>query len=157
MQIKKLSVVDEGERFYEVYCDYIAELGDYIRQYGNTYTQPQPWWVNDPDSLVHVAWAGEQIVGFVINGWGRRVDADTTSEILEFYVTPAFRGNAVGRELAALGFAHVFGQAGFQVYFDNQRAERFWNRALAENRMTYTTFPAVENNIPVIKYRFRPG
>jgi ribosomal protein S18 acetylase RimI-like enzyme len=157
MNVQKLSVVKDGERFYAAYRAYIAELSDYLRGYGNISGQPQPWWVNDPDSLVQVAWVDDHLAGFVINGWGRRVDADTTSEILEFYVAPAFRGKGVGRHLAALGLSRLFGQAGFQVYFDNQRAERFWQWVLAEHNVTYTTYPAVENNIPVIKYRFAGG
>lgn len=157
MDIKALNLPHEGERFYATYLAYIDELSNYIRHYGNPYVQPQPWWVNDPDSVVYGGWIAGELAGFVINGWGKRVDADTTSEILEFYVAPAFRGAGVGRQLAQFGLTRLFDQAGFQVYFDNQRAARFWQRVLLANHVTYTTYPAVENNIPVIKYRFAGG
>ena len=154
INIAPLNQTQQGVAFYALYSAYIDELSQYIRQYGNPYIQPQPWWVEDPYSRVHVAQQDEQLVGFVINGWGSRVDGDTESEILEFYVAPAFRQQGLGRRLAWVGLTQLWGQAGFQVYFDNRRAEHFWHRALTANEMRYTTYPALESNIPVIKYRF---
>lgn len=154
INIVPLDQAQQGAAFYTLYLTYIDELSQYIRQYGNPYVQPQPWWADDPESIVQVGLDGDQLAGFVITGWGNRVDADTESEILEFYVAPAFRQQGMGRRLAQIGLAQLWGRAGFQVYFDNQRAERFWHRVLTANEVRYTTYPALESNIPVLKYRF---
>jgi ribosomal protein S18 acetylase RimI-like enzyme len=157
VDVALLQLDRDGDAFYGLYLAYIGELNSWVRPYGNPYIQPQPWWVDDPDSLVQVAHAEGQLAGFVINGWRSRVDADTDSEILELYVAPAFRRQGLGQRLVQRALAHLNGVAGFQVYLDNEPAQRFWPQALRTSGIRYTTFAAVEHTIPVIKYRFVVG
>lgn len=153
-QIESLQIGVDGSAFFQLYRDYIVELNQYSRHYGNPFVEPTPWWVDDADAQVHVAKIEGQLAGFVINGWRSRVDPDTESEILECYVAPAARRCGVGRQLAGQGFSLLSGSAGFQVYLDNVPAQKFWTAVLADEAVDYRTFGAVDRNTPVIKYRF---
>jgi ribosomal protein S18 acetylase RimI-like enzyme len=154
MQLEPLDIKRDGDAFYRLYLAYINELNGLLRIYGNPAVAPQPWWVDDPDSLVQVAHTGGQLAGFVINGWRSRVDKDTDSEILELYVASQFRRQGLGRRLAHLGLDQLSGRAGLQVYLDNTPAQAFWPLILAAAGIAYTILPAIDQNIPVIKFRF---
>jgi ribosomal protein S18 acetylase RimI-like enzyme len=154
LQIEPLLVNADGATFFQLYRDYLSELRQFIQQYGNSFVEPSPWWVDDPDSQVHIARVDGLLAGFVINGWRRRVDPDTDSEILECYVAPAARRHGVGRRLAVRGLSLLSGRAGFQVYFDNAPAQHFWTSVLSAAAVEFRSFAALDRSIPVIKYRF---
>jgi predicted acetyltransferase len=149
-----LRVDDDGAAVFQLYRDYISELRQFIQQYGDPCVEPSPWWVADPDSQVHIARVDGRLAGFVINGWRSRVDPDTDSEILEFYIAPAARRCGVGRRLAVRGLSLLSGRAGFQVYFDNAPAQHFWTSVLSAAAVEFRSFAALDRSIPVIKYRF---
>ncbi|RIK44281.1 MAG: hypothetical protein DCC55_02930 [Chloroflexi bacterium] len=154
MQIAPFEPARAGKALFQLYTAYINELSAFTRQYGAVWDAPRPWWLGDPDSLVHVARDGQHLAGFVINGWRSRVDPDTDSEILELYVAPPFRRSGCGRQLAHMGISLLSGRAGLQVYLDNTPAQRFWSTVLSGAGIVYRTYGAIDGLAPVVKFRF---
>jgi ribosomal protein S18 acetylase RimI-like enzyme len=157
MDITPLDSDRDGDALLSLYAAYTRELERFVEPYRAVMNTPRAWWVGDADALVHLVRVGEQLAGFVINGWRKHVDRDTDSEVLELYVAPAFRRCGCGRQLAQVGISHLTGRAGLQVYLDNGPAQRFWPAVLERRGVTYRTYGALDGLVPVLKYRFQVG
>ncbi|MEM9381088.1 MAG: GNAT family N-acetyltransferase [Planctomycetota bacterium] len=114
------------------------------------------WWKEPGVLFPYLIEAEDLPAGFALVAEGARVGEDAARVVWEYFVLAPFRGTGVARDAAATMFAESPGPWQVDALTRNERAVRFWRRAMGDAFGAYDEEPFTDDDgSPMQRFRAR--
>lgn len=135
----------------ELYHQYETEL--FSIENKTKVHKPPYWWENSIDAVFLPIYQHQNIIGFVIVGYGKFIDSDVKSEVCEIYLHPSHRNSIALKKLLQNADPYLKLPWGFQVLKANIKAKLLFESLLKRYGKSYSKKLSLDGITTVYKYR----